>query len=85
MQELLDKIAAHVHNRLGGRINDFIVRLLEEGLVLRGCTFTYYEKQLAQHCVMSMTDLPIYANEIKVVASVFPGSQEGPSPHDSQM
>jgi hypothetical protein len=34
--------------------------------VLRGVTRTYYAKQLAQHAVMQLTDLPIHANEIDV-------------------
>jgi len=34
--------------------------------VLQGRTRTYHAKQLAQHAVMEITELPILANEIRV-------------------
>jgi hypothetical protein len=59
-------LAAHVKCRLGGRIHDFRLVVVHEGLVLRGRAQTYYTKQLAQHAVMKATALPILANEIEV-------------------
>ncbi len=35
-------------------------------LVLRGFARTYHAKQLAQHAVMTETEMPILANEIEV-------------------
>jgi hypothetical protein len=63
---LLDTLVNHVHSRLGGRIREFGLRLHDGGVVLSGCTHTYYAKQLAQECVMEVTDLPILANDIEV-------------------
>jgi hypothetical protein len=65
-QSLLRQLIDQVESRLHGRIREFHVRLLNRGLVLTGCTKTYYAKQLAQHLVMEMTDLPITANDIQV-------------------
>jgi hypothetical protein len=38
----------------------------ERGVILRGRSRTFYEKQLAQHALMQITRLPILANEIEV-------------------
>jgi hypothetical protein len=62
----LDRLVNQLHSRLGGRIRELRVLLQDGGVVLTGCTHTYHAKQLAQECVMEMTDLPILANEIKV-------------------
>jgi hypothetical protein len=64
--EPLDHLADHVHSQLGSRILDFRVQRSGGGLILTGLAHTYYAKQLAQHCVMAMTDLPILANDIDV-------------------
>lgn len=48
------------------RVHRFQVALEDEGLVLKGCTSTYYAKQLVQHAVMEVSRLPILANEIEV-------------------
>ncbi len=60
------RLEAHVQSRLSGQVRSFQVFLRGNGLVLRGCTRTYYAKQLAQHAVMQTTDTPIVANEIEV-------------------
>ena len=64
--EQLASIEEHVRNRLIGRVRELQLLLRDQGLVLRGYTKTYYAKQLAQHVVLEMTDLPIRANEIEV-------------------
>jgi len=70
LREKLDDIEAHVHRQLRGRINQFRVSIQGAGLVLTGSTPTYYAKQLAQHAVMTIAaDMPIRANEIKVLSS----------------
>ena len=47
-------------------IRNLRVLIQDERVVLRGQTDTYYAKQLAQHAVLDVTDLPILANEIEV-------------------
>jgi hypothetical protein len=62
----VEQVEAHVQRRLGGQVNDLRVVVRGEGLVLQGRTRTYHAKQLAQHAVMEITELPILANEIRV-------------------
>jgi hypothetical protein len=52
--------------KLQGRIRDFQILLQDCGIILRGFARTYHAKQLAQHAVMTETNLPILANEIEV-------------------
>ncbi len=52
--------------RLGSRVRHVRVVCRNNGVILQGSAHTYYAKQLAQHLVMEITDLPILANEIKV-------------------
>lgn len=65
-QCLLESLETQVLSRLSGRIRGFRVQLLNGGLVLTGTTKTYHAKQVAQHLVMEMTDVPIRANDIAV-------------------
>ena len=55
-----------VLRRLNGRVRSLKLTVRDNGLVLRGHARTYYAKQLAQHAVMELTQLPIRANEIEV-------------------
>lgn len=64
--EELGALASQLQQRLCGRVRNFRLVRLEDGLVLHGRTNSYYAKQLAQHAVMSATDCPIYGNEIVV-------------------
>jgi hypothetical protein len=64
--DLLERIAESIRHRLGGGVRNLHVVLRDDGLVLRGCARSYYSKQLAQHAVMELTQLPIRANEIEV-------------------
>lgn len=66
-QEELDHIQGQVKNHLGGRVQDFYLEVLEQGLVLRGRTHTFYAKQMAQQIVMEKTSLRIQANAIEVL------------------
>ena len=61
-EQLADLLERQVRARLRG----VSVRVQESGIVLHGCVPTYYSKQLAQHLVMGLTELPILANEIEV-------------------
>jgi len=62
----LDLLENRVVARLSGCIRDFRVLFQDCGIVLRGFARTYHAKQLAQHVVMTETQLPIVANEIEV-------------------
>ena len=55
-----------LHTRLGSRIRELRVQLLEAGLILQGRATTYHAKQLAQHAAMELSQFPILANEIEV-------------------
>jgi hypothetical protein len=62
----LAEIELRLQGKLRGRILEFQMLRHECGLVLRGIARTYHAKQLAQHAVMTETDVPILANEIEV-------------------
>jgi len=64
--ELARQLETRIRVRLGGQIRDIRVVCQEDGLVLHGRSRTYYAKQLAQHVVMEITNIPISANEIEV-------------------
>ncbi len=55
-----------INNRLGNRVRNLKLELNGENkLIIKGCTETYYAKQLAQHAVME-SGYVIAANEIEV-------------------
>ena len=62
----LDELETRLQTRLTGRIRNLRLRLDESGFVLCGVARTYHAKQLAQHALMTETNLPILANEIEV-------------------
>jgi hypothetical protein len=62
----LDQLENRLQARLSGRVRHLRVFLRDCGIVLRGVARTYHAKQLAQHAVMTETELPILANEIEV-------------------
>jgi hypothetical protein len=55
-----------LQSRLGSRVRHLRVVCRINGVILHGSARTYHAKQLAQHMVMEITDLPILANEIEV-------------------
>lgn len=59
-------LEALVHRRLAGRVRDLRVLIRDNGLILQGRAATYHAKQLAQHAVMELGQLPILANDIEV-------------------
>ncbi len=61
-----DRLELMVQSRLAGRIRDLRVRIRADGIVLEGRAPTYHAKQLAQHAVMELAELPILANDIEV-------------------
>jgi hypothetical protein len=62
----LDQLENRVQGRLCGRVQNLRLCFHDTGIVLRGLAHTYHDKQLAQHVVMTETDLPILANDIEV-------------------
>ena len=60
------RLETHIQARLGSHARHIRVMYRNSGVVLQGRTRTYYAKQLAQHLVMEITNLPILANEIEV-------------------
>jgi hypothetical protein len=61
-----DRLEGILQRRLGSRIHQLHLIVLDSGVVLRGHTDTYYSKQIAQHTVMEFSDVPVAANEIEV-------------------
>jgi hypothetical protein len=61
------ELETRLRARLRGRVQELRLEQSEGGLILRGCSRTYYGKQLAQHAVMDAVNLPILANEIEVL------------------
>ena len=60
------RLEMHLQARLGSRVRDLRVVCRNDGVIVQGSSRTYYAKQLAQHLVMEITNLPILANEIEV-------------------
>jgi hypothetical protein len=63
----IQELESHLRRRLAGRVAELQIIPHDRGLVLRGRSLSYYAKQLAQHTLMTVTDLPLLANEIEVV------------------
>ena len=61
-----ERLESLLQTRLGSRIRELRVQLLDKGLILQGRAFTYHAKQLAQHAAMELSEYPILANEIEV-------------------
>jgi hypothetical protein len=63
----LRRIESAIQRKLQGRVRRLRVSFHGAGVVLSGYSDTYYAKQLAQHVVMSATDLRVMANRIEVI------------------
>ncbi len=61
-----ERLEALLHRRLGNRIRSLRVRVHSTGVILQGRVATYHAKQLAQHAVMELANLPLLANDIEV-------------------
>jgi hypothetical protein len=55
-----------LQSRLGSRVRNVQVQIHPEGLIIQGRAATYHAKQLAQHALMELANLPILANDIEV-------------------
>ena len=62
-----ERLESLLTRRLGSRVRDLRVIVMEAGLILQGRTATYHAKQIAQHTAMEVADMPILANEIEVL------------------
>ena len=62
----IDQLTVRLQGKLGGRVRHLRLSLNKCGLILHGNARTYHAKQLAQHAVMTESNLPILANEIEV-------------------
>lgn len=60
-------IVTEVERQLRGRLWEFKIASDDQGLVLSGAAPSFYVKQLAQHAVGRLTELPIAGNEIQVL------------------
>jgi hypothetical protein len=60
------RLESLMQSRLGNRVRNLRVHVLDGGLVLKGRTATYHVKQLAQHAAMELGTTPILANDIEV-------------------
>jgi hypothetical protein len=52
--------------RLGHRVHDLRIWVEPHGLIITGCTSSYYDKQMAQHLVREMSGLGVADNRIVV-------------------
>ena len=52
--------------RLGHRVHDLRIWFEPHGLILTGCTSSYYDKQMAQHVVRELSGLGVADNRIVV-------------------
>jgi hypothetical protein len=64
-------LEAALRSRLHGRIRNLRVLIRPTGVVLQGTASSWYVKQLAQHELMTLSSLPIAANEIEVSRPAF--------------
>ena len=60
------QLETHIQARLGSRVRYLRVVCRNTGFILQGSAHTHFAKQLAQHSVMEITNLPVLANEIEV-------------------
>ena len=65
-QDEIVRLEEHVKRRLNGRLREFQLAVRDDGLILRGRVMTYHAKQLAQHAIMTATNVRIAANDIEV-------------------
>jgi hypothetical protein len=61
------ELADLVDAMLGRRVHDLRIEVRGGGIILHGRATSYHAKQLAQHAVMTVMDLPLLANEIVVL------------------
>ncbi len=62
----LHDMETRIRVEFSGRILNFFIEQMYDGLLLHGQTNTYHRKQQVQHAVMEATEIPIRANNIVV-------------------
>jgi len=65
-EDTAEELTHRLRQHLGSRLRGVRVHVRDNGLILQGVAKTYYAKQVAQHAIMRLTNLPILANEIEV-------------------
>jgi osmotically-inducible protein OsmY len=71
----IEQAKATLLQHLRGRIWDLKLELYDGRVILKGRTFSFYAKQLAQHAVMKSFGQTALTNEIEVLGH---GSNDGP-------
>jgi hypothetical protein len=59
-------IEQELRGRLGHRVRDLRIWVEPHGLIITGCTSSYYDKQMAQHLVQEISSLNVADNRIVV-------------------
>lgn len=62
----LDVLEMQILKRLQSRIQDLRIESIPGGLLLRGRTTTYYDKQLAEHALLELVESPNLINDIDI-------------------
>lgn len=65
-RELSRNIENEVKRRIGSRVRNLRVSIIDGRVALGGRTLTYHAKQLVQHAVMETCPLRILSNDIEV-------------------
>ncbi len=68
--EVIEELQRRIQSRMGNQVRNLSLDLENGGLILRGNSCTYYAKQLAQHTVLELTQMPLIANKIEVERKV---------------
>lgn len=63
----LRNVETRLQRQLRGRVAELALEQRDDCLVLRGYTYTYYAKQMAQQVLMENCRHPRIANEIEVL------------------
>ncbi len=65
----VEQLEAVMRRRLGGRVCGIHLAVCGDGLLLQGVARSQYAKQVAQQMAIEGTDLPLRANEIRVIGA----------------
>ncbi|WP_197527866.1 BON domain-containing protein [Posidoniimonas polymericola] len=63
---MASRIQSRIQRRLGDRIRDLQVYVIDKNVTLQGCCATYYSKQLAQHAALGVLEDERLENDICV-------------------
>ena len=66
-EDLVERVARVIQERTGRMVRGLLVDVEAGQVTLRGCSPSYYYKQLASHAAMEELAGQVLANEIQVV------------------